>query len=109
MRPNLIPPYSGDEGSDGLGHQIPPVGGGVIHEARSDDFRDESPDDKMESDFLGVRNPVVGAPVEPTLYQQQVVEMIVQEPNFQSRFQSPAVQRIQSDRDQTKRVVPIPE
>lgn len=89
----------------------------MIEELRAGDLGDEAPDHKMEGNLLRFRDAVVIAPAELALRPQHewqggrdeehIVEVIVEEAEIQIGFQPPAVQRIQSDCEQTQRVSPV--
>ena len=112
-----MPPNPRNRGSGRVSQHIPPVADRVCDQMRSRDFAQETPDDEVQSDLTPGRPAIVFPPTEPALRpqyprqggrnQQQVVKVIAHETASEMRQHDPAVQRVESDREEAKPIQAI--
>ena len=113
-----LPPGPGEEGSGGVGDDVPRITGGV-HDVGSDDFEQDGPADKVGRYFKCGWPGIPRAKVEEVMHEKQrghragdeecVIEPIMKEGEMDVRFDKPAVGGVERAAGQEERVKQVGE
>jgi hypothetical protein len=100
-----MPPDPGNNSSRNVRCHIPWITNRPRHNVRANYLKEDGPYDQVKSNFTRSRRLVVPPQFQPSLKQQegrqgtrnqqQVVEMVVQKPAVDPRFENPSVERVE--------------
>lgn len=112
-----MPPDAGQQSATEIRDNIPRVAGGTVDEMRTDDFKENGPDDQVQRDFSGGWKAIVLPQSQPALHEQQrrqsarhhqkIIEMKTQKRTVDVRPNQPAIRSVKRAGNQKQRIAKI--